>query len=52
MKNWKRIVGVISVTLFCFGIVGCEKEGGAEKAGKQLDNALDSVKKKADDLMK
>jgi hypothetical protein len=28
--------------------IGCEKEGPAEKAGKKLDEVMDSVKKAVD----
>ena len=45
----KKMMVVISVLAFCaFGFMGCEKEGPAEKAGKEIDNAFDSAKKEID----
>ena len=49
----KRIL-VVGLALSCLLIsaVACEKEGSAEKAGKEIDRALDSAKKKLDDATK
>ncbi len=47
-----------SYYLFCINVPGflncsaCEKEGTAEKAGKDIDRALDSAKKKYDEATK
>ena len=45
----KKMMVVFSVFAFCaFGFMGCEKEGPAEKAGKEIDKAFDSAKKEID----
>jgi hypothetical protein len=45
----KKMTVVVSVVAFCaFGFMGCEKEGPAEKAGKEIDKAFDSAKKEID----
>lgn len=46
MKWQARIILILSAMVFAFFTVGCEKEGGVEKAGKKIDHALDSVKDK------
>jgi len=46
MSRLKTIV--LCSILFSFlamAIIGCEKEGPAEKAGKKMDEAFDSAKK-------
>ena len=45
---FKKII-IIATTSFIFVITGCENEGSAEKAGKKVDQTLDSIKKKIDD---
>jgi len=51
--KWKSIaVLLISLMMFVFSTVACEKEGGAEKAGKKIDKAVESVKKKIGDATK
>jgi hypothetical protein len=46
MKALKMVlVGCILFALLGFTTVGCEKEGPAEKAGKKVDEAMDSAKK-------
>jgi hypothetical protein len=45
----KKMTVGFSVLAFCaFGFMGCEKEGPAEKAGKEIDKAFDSAKKELD----
>jgi len=45
----RKITIVFTVLAFCaFGFMGCEKEGPAEKAGKEIDKAFDSAKKELD----
>ena len=41
------ILCVSSVLTFAF--FGCEKEGPAEKAGKQFDQAIESAKEKVEE---
>ena len=51
--NWKSMtVLLISVLIFSFSMVACEKEGGAEKAGKKIDKAFETLKEKVDDATK
>ena len=38
------------VTMLMVGIIGCEKEGPAERAGEKLDQAAETVKEKAEDV--
>ena len=46
------------LVIFCFigflacGFVGCKKEGTAEKAGKKIDQAIDSTKKEVEKATK
>lgn len=40
---------ISALLILCFTVViatGCEREGSAEKAGKKVDQAFDSVKDK------
>ena len=39
------LIGCILAAVWGFAAIGCEKEGPAEKAGKKVDEALDSAKK-------
>ncbi|BBO75231.1 hypothetical protein DSCW_26480 [Desulfosarcina widdelii] len=46
MKTLKMVlIGCVLFSLLGFTTVGCEKEGPAEKAGKRVDEAVDSAKK-------
>lgn len=46
MQWFKTIVaGVVLCAVIGVFAVGCEKEGPMEKAGKKVDEALDSAKK-------
>jgi predicted small secreted protein len=49
MKKFKMIV-LLSVlcSMLAFATIGCKKEGTMEKAGKKLDEAVDTVKKGSD----
>ena len=40
------IITLLLTLTFIFGITACENEGSAEKAGKQIDNALEQAKEK------
>lgn len=42
MKN-RFLVGAC-VSVLMLGIAGCEKKGPAEKAGEEIDEAVDTVK--------
>lgn len=51
--NWKSMtVLLISVLIFSLSTVTCEKEGGAEKAGKKIDKVVETVKEKINDATK
>lgn len=51
MNFWKKSVLIFCTAVFCMaGPMACQKEEGpAEKAGKKIDQALDSVKKKVEE---
>ena len=36
----------------CLGVIACEKEGSAEKAGKEIDKAFSTVKEKVHEATK
>jgi hypothetical protein len=42
----KKVILIFSAIVLAFATVGCEKEGGAEKTGKKIDNAFNTVKDK------
>lgn len=53
MKSmWKKIIILCVSALFAFAQIGCEREGTAEKAGKNIDKALDTTKEKINDATK
>lgn len=39
-KSKRSAVGLVAVGLFAFVLSGCQKEGPAEKAGKEIDKTL------------
>jgi hypothetical protein len=47
-----KAVLLFSCLLLTLAAVACEKEGGAERAGKQIDKALDRAKDKIHDATK
>ncbi|MCP3873787.1 MAG: hypothetical protein GY699_11600 [Desulfobacteraceae bacterium] len=46
----KKIIMIVAMISLKFVITGCEKEGSAEKAGKKVDQTLDSIKQKIDEV--
>ena len=42
----------LAIIFMAFATVACEKEGTAEKAGKEIDRAMESAKKKLDETTK
>lgn len=49
--NWlKRLVFVLCLVAFLGAMTGCGEEGPAEKAGKKIDEAMDSAKDKMDEM--
>jgi hypothetical protein len=52
MELKKIIVIGFAISCLLISAVACEKEGTAEKAGKEIDRALDSAKEKLDEATK
>lgn len=51
--KWKsRLIILLSIVILVLSMVACEKEGAAEKAGKKIDKAVETVKEKIDDAKK
>lgn len=48
-SKFKKIIVVVAIVSLMFVTIGCENEGSAEKAGKKVDQTIDSIKKKVDD---
>lgn len=48
---FRQLLIVCVVAMFLFGMNGCGNDGPAEKAGKAIDEAADSAKKKIDELI-
>ena len=51
-KIGKSLVAVAAICTLTVGLIGCKKEGVAERAGKQLDKAGDNIKDAVKDLKK
>jgi hypothetical protein len=49
---WKKMLVLLSLALFITLQTGCEKEGTAEKAGKEADKAFSTAKEKINDVTK
>ncbi|SKA76713.1 hypothetical protein [Desulfobaculum bizertense] len=47
MKLMRTLFVACCAALLVFAAVGCEKEGPAEKAGKKVDQAVESMQKEA-----
>lgn len=47
----KKVAVLILSVIFAFAIAGCEKEGSAEKAGKEIDKTYKKVEKKVSDTV-
>lgn len=52
MKLRIKMLVLCAVACFAFGIVGCGEKGTAEKAGKEVDKAVDSAKDAIHDATK
>lgn len=50
MSVFKRVVIAMMIVSLALPLAACEKEGPAEKAGKEIDQAVDSAKDKAKEL--
>lgn len=49
-KIGRSLVAMAAICTLVVGMVGCKKEGAAERAGKQLDKAGDNIKDAVNDL--
>ena len=49
-SSFIKVVILCISSFFAFAFMGCEKEGPAEKAGKQFDQAIESAKEKAEEV--
>lgn len=52
MKLKSKAVLVFSLVFFALSMAACGNEGGAEKAGKKIDNAFNTAKEKINDVTK
>ena len=52
MKLQKVIAVILSVSFLMATAVACQKEGTAEKAGKEIDKAFDNAKQKLNEVTK
>jgi len=48
----KKMIMIGALLSLTMTLVACSEEGPAEKAGKEVDNTLDSVKEKAHEATK
>ena len=46
----KRIITLFLIATLTLPLMGCKEEGPAEKAGKQIDQAYEDAKEKANKL--
>ena len=44
-----RATTILSIGMLLFTLAGCEKEGPAEQAGEQIDEAVDTMQDSAED---
>ena len=50
MKSLFRKILILCISsFFIFTFIGCENEGPAENAGKQIDQAVDSAKESVEE---
>jgi hypothetical protein len=52
MSLFKKLFMIVVIVLLVAGIYGCKKEGPAERAGKDIDKAMEDTKEKLDDVTK
>ncbi len=52
MKLRMKMFVLCAIACFAFGIAGCGEKGTAEKAGKEVDKAIDSSKEKLEEVTK
>jgi hypothetical protein len=49
MKLYREILSAMLIGLLVVGLMACEKEGTAEKAGKAIDEAASDVAEEAEE---
>jgi predicted small secreted protein len=47
----RNLFVILLMTLFAAGLAGCEQEGPAERAGEQIDEAMQEAGEKMDDAV-
>jgi outer membrane lipoprotein-sorting protein len=52
MKLRMKMFVLCAIACLAFGIAGCGEKGTAEKAGKEVDKAVDSAKEKFEEVTK
>lgn len=52
MKLQSKAILLLSLLFLALSTVACEKEGDAEKAGKEIDKAFNAAKEKIHDATK
>lgn len=52
MKLRMKMFTLCAIACFAFGIAGCGEKGTAEKAGREVDKAVDSAKEKFEEATK
>jgi hypothetical protein len=45
MKSNKSVAAAVAVAVLIAGLCGCQKEGPVERAGKEVDKAIDKTGK-------
>ena len=51
--SWRKFFFMgLAISLLFFATAACERDGSAEKAGKEIDRAMGSAKKKLDEAIK
>ncbi len=46
MNTKNALLSLLTVSALAIGLAGCQKEGPAERAGKQIDNATETAGEK------
>jgi len=51
MAILKNFLALLIIGGLCVGLVGCKEKGPAEKAGEEIDNAMEKAGDKVNDLL-
>ena len=49
---WRKLIALTALTFFVFAAAACEREGPAEKAGKEMDKFMKGVGEEMEKLKK